>query len=112
MFWPCFLGGKRSIYSVVADVAVVFFFFDILFLLLWVAAGMCGQCSFYLATVTDFICMCSDLVRFGCYYGCCCSGFWYVLDLVTSLSVKAASVASQWLELLHQDTKGHLAASF
>ncbi|KAI7997370.1 hypothetical protein LOK49_LG10G00581, partial [Camellia lanceoleosa] len=31
-----------------------------------------------------------DLVRFGCYYG------------------YSASVASQWLELLHQDTKGRL----
>ncbi|KAF8023910.1 hypothetical protein BT93_F1184 [Corymbia citriodora subsp. variegata] len=29
---------------------------------------------------------------------------------VTSLSVKAATVASQWLELLHQDIKGRLAA--
>ncbi|KAM7504547.1 hypothetical protein LguiB_003451 [Lonicera macranthoides] len=29
---------------------------------------------------------------------------------VTSLSVKAANVASQWLELLHQDIKGRLAA--
>ncbi|KAL7229296.1 hypothetical protein ACSBR2_007907 [Camellia fascicularis] len=32
------------------------------------------------------------------------------LTSVSSLSVKAASVASQWLELLHQDTKGRLAA--
>ncbi|KAK4756699.1 hypothetical protein SAY87_006826 [Trapa incisa] len=29
---------------------------------------------------------------------------------VTSLSVKAATIASQWLELLHQDIKGRLAA--
>ncbi|XP_009786755.1 uncharacterized protein [Nicotiana sylvestris] len=32
------------------------------------------------------------------------------LASVTSLSVKAANVASQWLELLHQDIKGRLAA--
>ncbi|CAK9133699.1 unnamed protein product [Ilex paraguariensis] len=32
------------------------------------------------------------------------------LSSVTSLSVKAANVASQWLELLHQDIKGRLAA--
>lgn len=32
------------------------------------------------------------------------------LNSVTSLSVKAATVASQWLELLHQDIKGRLAA--
>nr|XP_043617913.1 uncharacterized protein LOC122589658 [Erigeron canadensis] len=32
------------------------------------------------------------------------------LSTVNSLSVKAASVASQWLELLHQDLKGRLAA--
>ncbi|TVU33509.1 hypothetical protein EJB05_25332 [Eragrostis curvula] len=31
-------------------------------------------------------------------------------DYMTSLSVKAASVASQWLELLHQDIRGRLAA--
>ncbi|XP_031373689.1 uncharacterized protein LOC116188454 isoform X2 [Punica granatum] len=32
------------------------------------------------------------------------------LGSVTSLSVKAATIASQWLELLHQDIKGRLAA--
>ncbi|KAK9283259.1 hypothetical protein L1049_011495 [Liquidambar formosana] len=32
------------------------------------------------------------------------------LTSVSSLSVKAATVASQWLELLHQDIKGRLAA--
>ncbi|XP_031117288.1 uncharacterized protein LOC116020870 isoform X2 [Ipomoea triloba] len=32
------------------------------------------------------------------------------LSSVNSLSVKAANVASQWLELLHQDIKGRLAA--
>ncbi|KAL3524061.1 hypothetical protein ACH5RR_016895 [Cinchona calisaya] len=32
------------------------------------------------------------------------------LSSVTSLSIQAASVASQWLELLHQDIKGRLAA--
>ncbi|KAK4746946.1 hypothetical protein SAY87_025983 [Trapa incisa] len=32
------------------------------------------------------------------------------LSSVTSLSVKAATIASQWLELLHQDIKGRLAA--
>ncbi|KAK2982411.1 hypothetical protein RJ640_026254 [Escallonia rubra] len=32
------------------------------------------------------------------------------LTSVTSLSVKAANVASRWLELLHQDIKGRLAA--
>ncbi|THF96189.1 hypothetical protein TEA_000534 [Camellia sinensis var. sinensis] len=69
------LGGeKRSIYSVVADVAVVFFFFDILFLLLWVAADLAATMA---AVALGF----------------------------------AASVASQWLELLHQDTKGHLAGN-
>ncbi|XP_031094568.1 uncharacterized protein LOC115999000 isoform X1 [Ipomoea triloba] len=31
-------------------------------------------------------------------------------DSVTALSIKAANVASQWLELLNQDTKGRLAA--
>uniref|UniRef100_A0A804P562 Uncharacterized protein n=1 Tax=Zea mays TaxID=4577 RepID=A0A804P562_MAIZE len=31
-------------------------------------------------------------------------------DYMTVLSVKAASVASQWLELLHQDIRGRLAA--
>ncbi|KAJ8647776.1 hypothetical protein MRB53_000799 [Persea americana] len=31
-------------------------------------------------------------------------------ETVTSLSVKAATVASQWLELLHQDLRGRLAA--
>ncbi|KAE9451554.1 hypothetical protein C3L33_16535, partial [Rhododendron williamsianum] len=32
------------------------------------------------------------------------------ISSVSSLSVKAANVASQWLELLYQDTKGRLAA--
>ncbi|KAJ8537192.1 hypothetical protein K7X08_035593 [Anisodus acutangulus] len=32
------------------------------------------------------------------------------LESVNSLSIKAANVASQWLELLHQDIKGRLAA--
>ncbi|CAH9082281.1 unnamed protein product [Cuscuta epithymum] len=32
------------------------------------------------------------------------------LSSVTSLSVKAANVAAQWLDLLHQDIKGRLAA--
>lgn len=32
------------------------------------------------------------------------------ISTVDSLSIKAASVASQWLELLHQDIKGRLAA--
>lgn len=32
------------------------------------------------------------------------------ISTVSSLSVKAANVASQWLELLYQDTKGRLAA--
>ncbi|MED6122337.1 hypothetical protein PIB30_038817 [Stylosanthes scabra] len=32
------------------------------------------------------------------------------LAIVPSLSLKAATVASQWLELLHQDIKGHLSA--